>query len=152
MLGTGGAKEAPASGLETFLETARKDGSTVIVVTPGDNTHASASDEASALRTAQFLKVRARIREIVLSVPTLVPNIEGTLRQASPESGFLDCSRDWYRADRLLGRMVRHHAPPKAGREYFSYMYDLNPETTTDKVKYLLFRVVIALVYAGVVS
>ena len=36
------------------------------------------------------------------------------------------------------------------GRQYFSYMYDPNPETTADKAKYLLFRVLLALVYAGV--
>jgi moderate conductance mechanosensitive channel len=150
--GTGGSKEASASGLETLLEEARKDGSTVIVVTPGGGTDTPTADDASALRTEQFLKARERIREIVLSVPTLVPNIERALRQASPEGGYFWVVRAL--GTLLIGFLVGWFVITRiqrAGRDYFSYMYDPNPETTADKAKYLLFRVVIAVVYAVVV-
>lgn len=150
--GTGGGKAAPSSGLETLLEEARRDGSTVIVVTPGGGVDAPSADETSALRTAQFLKARARIREIVLSVPTLVPNVEKALGEASPDGGYFWLVRALGTA--LIGFLVGWFAITriqKAGREYFSYMYDPNPETTADKAKYLLFRVVIAVVYAVVV-
>lgn len=152
LLAADGSKEAPASGLETLLEEARKNGSTVIVVTPGGEAEASATDEASAMRTAQFLKARARIREIILSVPTLVPNVESLFGQASPEGGYFWLVRAIGTA--LIGFLVGWFAITriqKAGREYFRYMYDPNPETTADKAKYLLFRVVLALVYAVVV-
>jgi moderate conductance mechanosensitive channel len=150
--GAGGSTEAPAGGLATLIEEARRNGSTVIVVTPGGEDEASTADAANALRTEQFLKARARIREIVLSVPTLVPSVESALRKASPEGGFFWAVRAIGTA--LIGFLVGWFVITRiqtAGRDYFSYMYDPNPETTADKAKYLLFRVAIALVYAVVV-
>lgn len=149
--GAGTSKEAPANGLAALLEEARKEGATVIVVTPGADPEASGTDEAGALRTEQFLKARARLREILLSVPTLVPNVERTLLDATPDGDYLWMVRAI--ATALVGFLVGWFVITRiqrAGRDYFSYMYDPNPETTADKVKYLLFRVVLALVYAVV--
>ena len=150
--GSGASKQEAAKGLELLLEEARKDGSTVIVVTPPGNTDTRPAADETALRTAAFLKARARIREIVLSVPTLWPNIEETLRRASPDGGYLWLVRALGTA--ILGFLVGWFAigrVQRAGRDYFRYMYDPNPETTADKAKYLLFRVFIALFYAVVV-
>ncbi len=149
--GAGTSKAGSANGLEVLLEEARKGGSTVIVVTPAGSAEAARGDDGGALRTAQFLKARTRIREILLSVPTLGPNIEETLRRASPEGGYFWMLRAIGTA--LLGFLVGWFVITriqKAGRQYFAYMYDPNPETTADKAKYLLFRVVLALVYAVV--
>ena len=134
-----------------LLEEARKDGSTVIVVRPGGNAAATSGDEDSALRTAQFLKARTRVKEILATVPTLWPNIKETLRLASPDGGYLWIVRALGTA--ILGFLFGWFAISriqKSGTKYFSYMYDPNPETTADKAKYLLFRVLLASVYAGV--
>ncbi|CAN0505579.1 unnamed protein product, partial [Laminaria digitata] len=149
--GTGASKEAPVKGLDILLEEARKDGATVIVVSPAAAAAATADDE-SALRTEAFLKARARIQEILLSVPTLWPNIKEGLQSASPDGGYFWIVRAL--ATAALGFAVGWFAITRiqrAGRDYFSYMYDPNPETTADKAKYLLFRVFIALFYAVVV-
>ena len=150
--GTGASKSVPTKGLDALLEEARKDGSTVIVVTPGGGDEVPANADESALRTEQFLKARARIRDIVLSGPTLWPNIQETLKRASPDGGYVWIV--WALAVAALGFLVGWFAITRiqrAGRDYFRYMYDPNPETTADKAKYLLFRVFLALFYAVVV-
>lgn len=150
--GTGASKGESGDALGPLLEEARKSGSTVVVVRPGEDAGATATDDAAAFRTVQFLKARARIREILLSAPTLWPNVLETLRFASPEGGYFWLLRAVGTA--LLGFLVGWFAITriqKAGRDYFRYLYDPNPESTADKAKYLLFRVVLALVYASVV-
>ena len=147
---SGSSNEAPG-GLETLLDEARKDGSTVIVVRPGNDSDAAADADQGALRTARFLKARSRIQDILASVPTLWRNTKETLKLASP-----DGSSFWiFRAigTALLGLFVGWLAIKPIlswGREYFRYMYDPDPATTADKAKYLVFRVVLALVYIGI--
>ena len=142
--------EAP-KGLDILLEEARKDGSTVIVVRPGDSSGSGTAVDASAARAEEVLKARARVQEILASVPTLWPNIQKTLQLASPEGGFLWIAKAFGTA--LLGLLIGWFAIKpiqKWGRQYFGFMYDPNPATTADKAKYLLFRIVLALVYAVV--
>jgi moderate conductance mechanosensitive channel len=152
LLGSGGSEQAPATSLDSLVEAVRKDGSTVIVVTPNRTFEALPNDNDNTLRTAQFLEARARIREIVMSAPTLVPNLDKALRRVSPQDGYFWSMRALGTAlvGFLFGWFVITRIQ-RAGRDYFSYMYDPDPSTTADKAKYLLFRIVLALVYALVV-
>ena len=107
--------------------------------------------EGTRMRAAQILKARTRVEEILVSVATLWPNIKETLRLANPEGGYFWLLRALVTA--FLAFFVGWFAITriqKAGVQYFAYMWNPNPETTADKAKYLLFRVVLALVYAGV--
>ena len=145
------SNDETSNGLGAVLEGARKDGSTVIIVRPGDDDSTRAETDESAARSARFFKARSRIQDIVASGPTLWQNIQKTLKIASP-----DGSSFWiFRAvgTALLGLFVGWLAIKpilRWGREYFRYMYDPDPATTADKAKYLVFRVVLALVYIGI--
>lgn len=139
------------SGMETLLEEARKDGSTVIIVRPGGDEDSAAEADAGAMRADRFFKARSRIQDIIASVPTLWPNILETLRLASPDGSYLWIFRAVGTA--LLGLFVGWLAIKpilRWGRDYFGYMYDPEPATTADKAKYLIFRVALALVYLGI--
>ena len=143
--------EASSSGMESLLEEARKDGSTVIIVKPGNDAGAAAGADEAAIRADRFFKARARIHDIVASVPTLWPNIQETLRLASPDGSYFWIFRAVGTA--LLGLLFGWFAIKPVlrwGRDYFKYMYDPDPATTADKAKYLIFRVVLALVYVAI--
>ncbi len=148
--GASKAEDNPAGGMESLLDEARRDGSTVIIVRPGDDDAEAGPDEA-AMRAETFFKVRSRIREIVASVPTLWPNIQKTLEIASPDGSYFWLFRAIGTA--LLGLVFGWFAIKpilRWGRDHFSFMYDPDPATTADKAKYLIFRVVLALVYIGI--
>jgi small-conductance mechanosensitive channel len=137
--------------LDLLLEEARKGGSTVIVVRPGPDAGASTATQAGETLEARVLKARARVERIMLDVPRLWPNIRQTLSNASPQGGYSWLVRAI--ATGILGFLVGWIAITriqKSGAEYFRYMWHPHPQTTADKAQYLLFRVVLALVYAGV--
>ncbi|MCR9136623.1 MAG: mechanosensitive ion channel family protein [Alphaproteobacteria bacterium] len=149
MLGAGssGSDETPPDGMETLLEEARKDGSTVIIIKPGEDASAAAAED-SATQAEQFYQARSRIESVVASVPTLWPNILETLEIASPNGSYFWIARAVGTA--LLGLFIGSLAIKpilRRGRDYFQYMYDPDPATTADKAKYLIFRVILALVY-----
>lgn len=152
LLGSGASTsdEQPADGMESLLEQARKDGATVIIVRPGEDEDAAAA-EAAAIRTDTFFEARSRLRNIIASVPTLWPNILKTLNQASPDGSYIWIIRAVGTA--LLGLFIGSLAIKpilRRGRDYFQYMYDPDPATTADKAKYLIFRVILALVYIAI--
>ncbi|MEM9107512.1 MAG: mechanosensitive ion channel family protein [Pseudomonadota bacterium] len=144
-------EEQSVDGMESLLEEARKEGSTVIIIQPGsDPTNQPATGQA-AMQTETFFKARTRLQEIMASGPTLWPNIQKTLDIASPDGSYFWLFRAIGTA--LLGLVVGWIAIKPVlrwGRDYFSYMYDPEPATTADKAKYLIFRAVLALVYIGI--
>ncbi len=149
--GASPSKAKADNALDLLLEEARKDGSTVIVVRPGQGASEGAADGASETFETRVLKARSRIQSVMLDVSQLWPNIQETLSHASPEGGYFWLGRAI--ATALLGFLVGWLAITriqKAGAEYFRYMWNPHPQTTADKAKYLLFRVVLAIVYAGV--
>ncbi|MEP1208722.1 MAG: mechanosensitive ion channel family protein [Rhizobiaceae bacterium] len=140
--------EKASSGLGALLDEARQKGSTVIIVGPENQTGAASEASASEMRAARFLQARSRLRDVVTSAPTLWPNIQKTLAIASPDGSSFWIFRAI--ATALIGLFFGWLAIKPIlnwGREYFRYMYDPNPATTADKAKYLVFRVVLAVVY-----
>ncbi|MDA4845741.1 mechanosensitive ion channel family protein [Hoeflea poritis] len=150
--GSGASKseDAAPDGMGSLLEEARKDGSTVIIVRPGDDPAQTDADQAAS-RAELFYQARTRIEEVVASVPTLWPNIQETLRLASPDGSYFWIIRAVGTA--FLGLFFGQLAIRpilRWGRDHFRFMYDPDPQTTADKAKYLIFRVVLALVYIAI--
>lgn len=145
--GTSTKEEAPKA-LEVLLDEARKDGSTVIVVRPGDDAKPS-QDALKAVRAERFLHARERIREIFQSVATLWPNIKGTFAQASPDGEIWWLWRALGTA--LLGLIIGYFST----RPIISWVMKnglpgahSTPETAADKISYLLARAFFGLFYA----
>ncbi len=146
MLGASNGEKTPKA-LELLLEEAKKDGSTVIVVQPNSNTSVT-DDEAGANRAAMFLKARERLRVIFGSVPTLWTNIMGTVSAASPDGSSFWLFRAVLTA--LFGLVVGYFATrPIITRTQKSGFFsgEGNPETTADKISYLLARALFAAIY-----
>ena len=143
-------EEEKPSALDALLEEAAKDGSTVIVVRPGLKNDEKAG-ESSAMRAEIFLRTRERLKVIFASIPTLWPNILATLEKASPDNSLFWLFRALLTA--LFGLAVGYFATRPIiqwvqKNQFLSARTD--PDTTADKVSYLLFRALFALVYIGI--
>ncbi|MGI9365080.1 MAG: mechanosensitive ion channel family protein [Rhizobiaceae bacterium] len=146
-LATSKNEAAPSSGLELLLDEARKDGSTVIVVQPPKK-DASISGTASSLRAQSFLNARKEVRAILLSSPQLLSNIQGTLKAASPDGGWFWLFRAVGTA--LLGLVIGWYATRPIIRWAIRNVFtktDIDPETSADRISYLLSRALFALIY-----
>ncbi|MCJ8309424.1 MAG: hypothetical protein MJH08_10200, partial [Hyphomicrobiales bacterium] len=140
-------KAETSSGLDLLLEEARRDGSTVVVISPPQDAGADA-DTASAMRADMALKARERIRQIFQSSPTLIPNLIGTITSASPDGTWFWLIRAVGTA--ILGLAIGWYATRPIIRWSMATvlaMAEREPETTADKVTYLLSRTLLALVY-----
>ena len=135
------------SGLDQLLGEARQDGSTVIVISPANK----AADQTAAnsnARAEMFLKARKRIKEIVSTGPVLIGNLIGTLKEASPDGTWFWLFRALGTA--LLGLVVGWYATRPIvtwSMQNILVLTESNPETTADKISYLLTRALFALVY-----
>ena len=143
LLGAGAEKPAP-SALDVLLKEAREDGSTVIVVKPGID-GGQASEEINKMNAERVLKVRARLQQIAQSVPSLVSNIGGTFSAASPDGSLIWLLRAL--ATALAGLVVGWYATRPVIRWVINNMLSVGettPETTADKIAYLLSRALFA--------
>ncbi len=135
------------SGLDLLLDEARRDGSTVVVIGPGNN--ATGTDASTSnMRAEMFLKARKRIKEIIQSSPQLVGNLMGTLKAASPDGSWFWMFRALGTA--LLGLVIGWYATRPIIKWSFSNLLaqpDIEPQTTADKIAYLLSRAMFALIY-----
>ncbi|NKB53704.1 MAG: mechanosensitive ion channel [Rhizobiaceae bacterium] len=135
------------SGLDLLLDEARRDGSTVVVISPG-NSGTGADASASNMRAEMFLKARKRIKEIVQSSPQLASNMAGTLKAASPDGSWFWVFRALGTA--LLGLIIGWYATRPIIMWSFKNVLaqpDVEPQTTADKIAYLLSRAMFALIY-----
>lgn len=138
------------SGLDLLLEEARRDGSTVVVISPAQDQAANA-DTASNMRAEMALKARERIRQIVRSAPELIPNLVGTINAASPDGSWFWLFRAIGTA--VLGLVIGWYATRpiiKWSMANVLAIAEKEPETTADKVFYLLARALFALVYVAI--
>ena len=136
-----------SSGLELLIDEARKDGSTIVVISP-NNDDANSNAAASNMRAEMFLKVRNRVKEITQSSPQLIPNLKGTLKAASPDGTWFWLLRALGTA--VLGLVIGWYATRPIVKWSFDNVPALavkEPQTTADKIAYLLSRALFALVY-----
>ena len=143
-----GEKAVEPAAMEKVLEEARQSGSTIIMISPGDD--GTKADDDSSMRAEQFLKARERLRTILASAPTLIPNTVKTLQAASPDGTSFWIWRALLTAlggifvGWLIAQPIQNWV-----REHARGMYDPEPDSIADKMKYLLFRALMAVLYAG---
>ena len=144
--GVGQQEKAPA-GLDALLEEARKDGSTVIVVSPNQQKKSS-DDTMDNMRAERFLQVRENLKNIFGSVSSLWSNMKGTVQAASPDGTFFWLLRAIGTA--LLGLVIGYYATRPiitwtSNSGFFAA--EGNPQTAADKIQYLLQRALFGAVY-----
>lgn len=137
--------------MQGVLREAARDGSTIIMIRPPDQSGASNASDDSAMRAQRFLEARERIRGTFDSLPTLPEAMINTVRKAGSDDGFGWIIRGFITAlaGLLLGKLV---TVPIINwvREHFRYTYRPDPRSAADKYRYLLFRALLSIVYAGI--
>lgn len=132
-------KEEAPSTLAPLVEQARKDGMTVVILTPGEDATAAAQPDNSMADIGFTL--RNETKRLMLSAPEIPRRLEFALQIASPDGSitWLFQSIAIAIGGILLGfipaRLIQHW-----GREHFRYMYDPAPRDRAEKIAYLLFR------------
>ena len=137
-------------GLETLLEEARKDGSTVIVVSPAKENADDGNADASVMRAERFLRVRARVGEIFSSGTTVWERARKTLDEASPDGSFFWLLRAMGTA--FLGMLLAYWATRKTyqwASANFAWIQPNEPKNNVDKVQYLVVRTCMSFLLVG---
>lgn len=136
--------------MQKVLEEASRDGSTIIMISPKDAGN-SARDSDDSMGAERFLEARARIRSVMGSWHTLPETMTATLQKAGPAEGlrWIIPSIVTAIAGLLLAKLITTPVQ-RWTRDHFSYMYRPDPRTAADKFRYLLFRALLAVVYAGI--
>jgi small-conductance mechanosensitive channel len=148
--GSSAAKNDSPKALDALLEEARKDGSTVIVVRPGDS-EAVETAGADNMRAEMFLRARAKIAEIAQSVGSFWPALKTTLEAASPDGSYFWILRGIGTA--VLGTLLAAFITSRIFRwadGQFDWMKPNEPNTDADKVQYLLVRTALAVVLVSI--
>ncbi len=133
--------EEAASGVEALIRDAQKDGSTIIVVTPGQQNDGADQNAENSKRSELFLRARARIQNTIASLPTLWPAIKRTIIEASPDGGWFWILRGI--GTTVIGLLLATFITGRTFRwidSNFDWMTPGDPQTQADKVKYLLIR------------
>ncbi len=145
-----GDDKASQSGLGLLLEEARKEGSTVIVVQPGQKKN-TAKTKMTSMRSADLLRVREKIKNSLESVSSLWVNIKALLIKVSPFGGYYwvlialaVVAGGWFVAW-IVTRPFLRWTRKMVGDHWVG-----DPETTADKAKYPLFRAAFSVVLAGI--
>lgn len=152
-LGQSTGTSGETGSLDAFLEQARKDGSTVIVVKPGEQAAPPNHDMpmAMALSSSNLLIARANIARMAGNLGVFLDNLPESLKEISPDGSlnWLFTAVATAVGGLILGNVV-FYSLGRFGREHFRALY--NPEETrrSGKLAYLLGRAGWMLVSAGV--
>lgn len=134
-------EEAPST-LAPLVEQARKDGMTVVIMTPGDEAKPAVPPDDSM--TDLGFKLRNETKRLMVSAPEIPRRLEFALEIASPNGSMFWLLQSVAIAigGILLGfiptRLIQHW-----GREHFRYMFDPEPRDRAEKIAYLLFRALV---------
>ncbi|EFL88015.1 MscS mechanosensitive ion channel [Ahrensia sp. R2A130] len=144
MLAEDGAKD----GLSQLIEDAKRDGSTVIVVRPGQDD--KAAPDTSMFDAQRALKIRERVRQILALTPQLPETLGKVLSaEMGPKGGKGWLYNGLFNAALGLGiAWVIMRSVIQATRRRFSHMHHAEPHTAADKVRYLLFRALMSALFA----
>ena len=144
---SGSEAKSDASALKSLIDEAQQNGSTVIVVSPQKQAQAEDDSTMANMRAERFLEARSNIRQIVGSWETLAQNAMNTLRAASPDGTFFWLWRGIGTA--LLGIVIAFFATRPIITWFIKNVSPEEqkaPETSADKIGYLLYRAFFALV------
>ena len=127
--------------LEKYLDQARQDGATVIVIAPKGEDEQVAEPMIMPTSSEQLLRARWAFMQILHNSTNFFDSVRTVIHDASP-----DGTHNW-----LIQALLTALAGIAAGiaaaklmqrwlKAHFAYIYDPNPETRADKISFLLFR------------
>jgi small-conductance mechanosensitive channel len=140
---------AVADNLKPVVEQARKDGSTVIIISPqqqADKAASAAADERQSM-TDTGLALRNEIRRLVVSAPAIPDRLGSALEILSPDGTLWWLLRAV--ATAIGGLAVGFYVSRFAvrwGREQFRGLFMPEPQNNAQKIGFLLFRAGISVV------
>ncbi|WP_206064751.1 mechanosensitive ion channel family protein [Nitratireductor mangrovi] len=145
--------QADRAALDAFLEAARGDGSTIIIVQPDGSKDETAGDMpmTMALSGKSLLEARANLRRMIANGQVFLENLPQSLKAASPNG-----AATWFflAAATAIGGLVAGHYVfrliTRWGRDHFRALYDENEQRRSGKLAYLLARAGWMLLSAGV--
>ncbi len=139
-LGTSSEPESQTA-LQQFIDEAKADGSTVIVVQPG-RTNETTVDETRAMRAEVFLAARQRTIDMLAEAHRLPGNITATFWQASPRGSLWWLLRAFGTA--VLGVLLANFVTVRAFRwaqAHYGWEVPDTADTTAEKVGFLFSRI-----------
>jgi small-conductance mechanosensitive channel len=138
--GSSGAGQ-PGS-LDSFLEEARKAGSTVIVVKPGGPRKTVHPDTMGmSLSNTSLLQARANVSKMFHNTKLFVAGLPAILKSAGPDGTMLWVAQALATAfgGLMLGTLL-FRTTARWGRDHFGYVYNPNEKRRSGKLQYLLGR------------
>ncbi len=155
-----GSEEEKASSIETLLDAAQADGYQVILVPPQAPEKSEAGDGGNIITWTAILERRARaVREALVDVIASLPSFPAHVQDMIARNAKAHGVSPWwpvqavalgllfllggYGASRLFSRWIRAH---------FAYLFNPEPQSRSEKIAYLLLRVVIMSLTASVLA
>jgi len=141
------AADAAATNYAPLIEQAKKDGATVIIISPGQSSAEAASPGAAGM-TDTGVRLREEIRRLIVTAPDMPRRVAIALENISP-----DGTLRWLLVAALtaLGALLLGYVPRRLigiwGREYFRKMWNPDPRDDAERIGYLLFRVALQTFY-----
>ncbi len=139
----GSKSEQQQSSLDAFLDQARKDGSTVIVVKPGE---AKKSTEplmpmGMSLTSTSLLQARANVSKMFHNTALFLLGLPAILKSAGSDYSLFWIARAIATAvgGLMLGTLL-FRATARWGRDHFRYVYNPDEKRRSGKLQYLLGR------------
>jgi small-conductance mechanosensitive channel len=141
-----------AAGIDALIRDAERDGSTVIIMRPGNQaTEKPDMPMTQALSSESLLKARENLKRMVANARIYLDHMPESLRAASPDGGvlWLVLAIATAVAGLVAGRLV-FMLVTRWGRSHFRHLYREDEDTRSGKLGYILFRAGWMLLSAGV--
>lgn len=141
------------AGMEAIVEQARKEGSTVIIMRPGETTAPAAPEMTmtSIFSSANLLQARSNLARMVANTTIFIENLPASLKAASPDGKdyWLGLAVATAIGGLALGRFF-YFMTARWGRDHFQAVYDPHETRRSRKVGYLMLRAGWMLLSAGI--
>ena len=140
LIGSQKSAEEPSE-FKPLIDQARKNGMTVVVISPDGSGTADQAQAPGMSMTEQGLQLREQIRAIIANIPRIWSQILQALRDASPDGTY-----NWlfFAVAVAIGGILVGNGISWVVRRFlqkrFARMYNPEPANRTEKIGYLLFR------------
>jgi len=142
------AQELP-SGVQGLVDQAKKDGMTVLVISPPAPKVEAPADGEDMTDTG--LRIREEVRRLIVTAPDMPRRVATAFEivGADQHPWWLPAAILTSIGGILVGYVLRRFIG-RWGREYFRYMWNPEPKDDAERIGYLLFRAVLQTVYTVV--